>query len=133
MSVLLDTHIWIWWLTGSAQLPKSQAAALDRLAASSIPCLAAISIWEAQMLVSLKRVQPVEHFESWIRKMTAPDTVRVLALDADVVCAVHDLPETFHGDPADRLIVATARTHGLAIATHDNKIRRSRLAPVWKP
>lgn len=65
--------------------------------------------------------------------MTAPDTVRILPLESDVVVALHELPSSFHGDPADRLIIATARAHALPLATHDRAIRGSRLARLWKP
>jgi PIN domain nuclease of toxin-antitoxin system len=47
--------------------------------------------------------------------------------------ALDALPVTFHGDPADRLIVATARAHAMPLATHDAVIRKSRAAQVWKP
>jgi PIN domain nuclease of toxin-antitoxin system len=49
-----------------------------------------------------------------------------------VVLALDALPPAFHGDPADRIIVATARSHGLALATHDRAIRQARLARLWK-
>ena len=57
----------------------------------------------------------------------------VLPLDIDVVVAADALPAGFHGDPADRLIVATARAHALALATHDSGIRKSRAVTLWKP
>jgi PIN domain nuclease of toxin-antitoxin system len=59
--------------------------------------------------------------------------ISVLPLSIDVVLAVNALPASFHGDPADRLIVATARTHAMPIATHDAAIRRSRVVTLWKP
>ena len=133
MSVLLDTHVWLWWLTGSPRMPARQREALDQQAARELPFIAAISMWEAQMLVSRGRLVPSEPFDQWIRRMTAPDTVRILPLDSDVVVALHELPASFHGDPADRLIVATARAHALQLATDDSAIRRSRLARLWKP
>jgi PIN domain nuclease of toxin-antitoxin system len=105
---------------------------LDRLAERELPYIASISMWEAQMLVSRKRLIPSEPFDRWIRRMCASDVVRILPLDVEVVVAVHALPSTFHGDPADRLIVATARTHGLSLATKDRRIRRSRLIQIWK-
>ena len=61
------------------------------------------------------------------------ESVSVLPLNADVVSALNELPLSFHGDPADRLIVATARAYALSLATHDKKIRRSRLVTIWKP
>ena len=106
---------------------------LDRHAESEVPLISAISLWEAQMLVSRKRLILSEPFAPWIQRMAASDVVTVLPLDIEVVVSLHALPATFHGDPADRLIVATARTHALVLATKDRKIRRSRLVPIWKP
>src|SRR5262249_34562884 len=105
---------------------------LDRFAERELPYIAAISMWEAQMLVSRNRLVPLEPFEAWIRRMCASDVVRILPLDVEVVAALHALPSTFHGDPADRLIVATARTYALTLATKDRRIRRSRIVPIWK-
>lgn len=133
MSVLLDTHIWLWWLTGAERLGADDRDALSRISETARPAISAISLWEAQMLVSRKRLTPVEPFEPWIRRMASPDVVNVIPLDAGVVIALHALPDSFHGDPADRLIVATARAHALPLATHDSGIRRSRLVKLWKP
>ena len=133
MSVLLDTYVWLWWLTGATQMRPRQRQDLDRLAARELPFIAAISMWEAQMLVSRGRLIPSEPFDRWIRRMTAPDTVRILPLDSDVVVALHELPSSFHGDPADHLIITTARAHALPLATYDRAIRGSRLVRLWKP
>ena len=54
-------------------------------------------------------------------------------LGVEVVLALDALPASFHGDPADRLIVATARAHAMPLATQDAAIRRSRAAKLWKP
>lgn len=106
---------------------------MDRLAALQLPFISPISIWEAEILVAKGRLLPKEPFDLWIRRMTAPDTIRIVNLDADVIVSLRSLPKSFHGDPADRLIVATARAHGLQLATDDSRIRRSRLAKIWKP
>jgi len=71
-------------------------------------------------------------FDVWIREAAAVGVVEVVPLDVEVVIALADLPMTFHGDPADRLIVATARAHRLPLATHDRAVRRSRLVTGWK-
>lgn len=133
MSVLLDTHLWLWWSTGSSRIGSTESTAFDRLASSHALSVSAISLWEAQMLVLKGRIVPNGPFDSWLRKITAPDLIRLLPLDADVTTALHGLPAGFHGDPADRLIVATARAHGLPLATHDKAIRRSRVVKLWKP
>ena len=56
-----------------------------------------------------------------------------MPLSIEVVFALDTLPASFHGDPADRLIIATARAHAMPLATHDPAIRRSRAAKIWKP
>jgi len=131
LSVLLDTHVWVWWLTGAPGLSASTRRALNAQTTRALPFLSAISLWEAQMLVAKGRIRPHDRFDRWLRDMSAPDVVRVLPLDAEVVIALNDLPASFHGDPADRIIVATARAHRLPLATRDRTIRRSRVATLW--
>lgn len=133
MSVLLDTHIWVWWLTPDARLPAAERAALDLIAARRELRLSAISMWEAQVLHAKGRLSLPLPFSDWLVRATADDVVRVLPLDLDVVLALDELPASFHGDPADRLIAATARAHALPLATHDSTIRKSRVARLWRP
>jgi predicted nucleic acid-binding protein len=82
---------------------------------------------------SRKRLELPVPFPKWLRAAAEPQVVTVLPLDVDVLLALDALPGTFHGDPADRLIVATARAHALPLATRDSRIRRSRLVSLWKP
>jgi PIN domain nuclease of toxin-antitoxin system len=129
LTVLLDTHVWLWWLLGADQLLAHERHALDRLASRAGLRVAAVSLWEAQMLHAKRRLNLDRGFDVWIRDAAA--IVEVLPLDVEVVVEVNALPASFHGDPADRLIVATARAHRLALATHDRSIRRSRAATLW--
>ena len=128
---LLDTHLWLWWLLGSQHLPARERTALDRLGARGKVRLAAVSLWEAQMLHAKGRLTLDRAFDVWIREAAAVGVVEIVPLDVEVVIALVDLPVTFHGDPADRLIVATARAHRLRLATHDRAVRRSRLTTLW--
>lgn len=130
---MLDTHIWVWWLTPDARLPPAERAALDRMAAQRELCLSAISMWEAQVLHAKGRLSLPLPFADWLARATADDVLQVLPLDVDVVLALDELPVSFHGDPADRLIVATARAHALPLATHDSTIRKSRTVRLWRP
>ena len=133
MSLLLDTHFWIWWLTPNSPLKPRERDALDAAAELGSVCVAAISLWEAQVLHSKQRLDLPLPFSDWLTRATEPRVLTVLPLDRDVVIAVDALPARFHGDPADRLIVATARTHGMPLATRDATIRRSRTANLWSP
>lgn len=130
--ILLDTHVWLWWLLGSPRLPAKERSALDRLGARGAVGLSAVSLWEAQMLHLKGRLVLDRAFDVWIREAAAVGVVEVVPLDVEVVIALAGLPATFHGDPADRLIVATARTNRLPLATHDRAIRKSRLVGLWK-
>ena len=131
--LLLDTHIWLWWQLGQSELSMRELDMLDNLAAAGTPpALSSISLWEAQMLVEKGRLILDIPLAYWLPTASAPETVTLLQMDVEVVLALDDLPKSFHGDPADRIIVATARAHGLPLATRDGNIRRSRTAQLWK-
>ncbi len=133
MKVILDTHVWVWWLLRDSPLPDRERQSLDRIADDKGIMLPAICQWEAQMLYRKKRISLPLPFPAWLRRATSADMLTVLPLNAEAVIAVNDLPESFHGDPADRIIVATARDQDLPVATHDEAIRKSRLVKLWKP
>lgn len=133
MKVVLDTHVWLWWLEEDSPLSARERDLLDDIAASRGVHLPAICMWEAQVLHSKKRIPMPVPFPTWLRQATAPDLLTILPLDQGTVLGVEDLPATFHGDPADRMIVATARVHDMPLATHDAAIRKSRLVKIWKP
>jgi len=123
LKVLIDTHIWIWWVNGESSLPSKLKSLLDRSARQGRPPhLSAISLWEAHMLYRKQRIQLEISFREWIAAASDPEVVSLIPLDASVVMALDQLPDTFHGDPADRMIVATAMAHKMAIATCDNRI-----------
>lgn len=132
MNVLLDTHVWIWWLTPDSPLTSRERDALDRAAVNHELHLSAISLWEAQVLHARKRIELPVPFAEWIAAAADARMLTLLPLDVEVVIAADALPAAFHGDPADRLIVATARAHAMLLATHDSAIRKSRAAALWK-
>lgn len=84
------------------------------------------------MLHAKSRLVLNQPFDIWIRDAAAANVVQVLPLDVEVVISLDGLPASFHGDPADRLIVSTSRAHKIPLATHDGAIRRSRVTALWK-
>ena len=131
MKVLLDTHIWIWWVMEQQNLSAEEREALSIAAELREASVSAISLWEVQMLHAKGRLRLNEPFEQWLLQATVPEIVQIIPLDVPVVLALRDLPDTFHGDPADRIIVATARAFDLPLATRDRAIRRSRTVRLW--
>ena len=133
MSVLLDTRIWVWWLTPGSPLSRAERNALDASAGRHELFISAISLWEVQVLHAKRRLELPLPFAEWLARAADDRVIAVLPLNVDVIYALDTLPASFHGDPADRLIVATARAHAMLLATHDTTIRRSRAAKIWKP
>lgn len=130
--VLLDTHIWLWWLLGDGGLSDEEREALDQLAASNRLAISWVTIWETEMLERKGRIQLLPDFETWIRSATKPEIITMLSADTEVVLAQRQLPDSFHGDPADRLITATSILSGYPLATHDRRIQEANVCKMWK-
>ena len=132
MSVLLDTHFWVWWLTPDSPLSIAERSALDAKAGRGELFLAAVSLWEVQMLAAKRRLQLPLPFPDWLAQAADDRMISVIPPDIDVILALDALPKSFRGDPADRLIAATARARKLPLATRDATIRKSRAVKLWK-
>jgi PIN domain nuclease of toxin-antitoxin system len=130
---LLDTHAWFWWLDDSGSLTRRQRTGLDALPGTNRPSLCAISLWEMALLVELQRVRLRQGFEAWIDVAAAPETVTLIDVSPAIAKELMHLPRSFHRDPADRLLVATARALDLPVLTHDELIRGSALVRLWRP
>ena len=78
MSVVLDTHVWLWWILGQSDLPAAQRRALDALAADEPPMLPAICLWETQMLHAKGRLELKLPFDRWLIEASRPAIVQLL-------------------------------------------------------
>lgn len=130
---LLDTHAWVWWISGDPRLAVREREVLDNLSPSERPVLADISLWEVATLVERGRLELDMDLERWLAIASAPATVELARVTPAVAAEVARLPERFHRDPADRLIVATARVRKLSVLTRDRKITGARMVPLWRP
>lgn len=129
---LLDTHTWVWWLLGEPRLSERERTELDNLPRGERPLVCDISLWEVALLVQGRRLRLEMPLESWLATATAAATVRIVPITAATVVEMTRLPKSFHQDPADRLIVATARALDLPLCTHDKQILQSGLVTPWK-
>jgi len=129
---LLDTHAWVWWICGDARLTARERDALDNLPAHERPVLAEISLWEVAMLVERGRLELDMDLENWLALAAAPATVELVRITPAIAAEVARLPDRFHRDPADRLIVASARVRKLHVLTRDRKITGARLVTTWR-
>ncbi len=122
MSLLLDTHILLWWLSDSGRLSAGQREALARAGEKSPLLVSDISLWEVAMLHSLDRIRLALPLREWLSKAVAPPLVRRQGISPAIATEVAALPDSFHGDPADRIILATARVLGATLLTQDQRI-----------
>ncbi|MBN1947452.1 MAG: type II toxin-antitoxin system VapC family toxin [Bradymonadales bacterium] len=128
--MVADTHIWVWWASEPARLGAEMVEALDTVSPESPLLVPDICLWEVATLVSLNRLRPTIPLGQWLAQAAAPPLVRVVPIDAAIAAEVAALPAHFHRDPADRIIVATARVLGLPLLTADSRIRASGLVSV---
>ena len=121
--LLLDTHVWLWLLAGDAgRLGTGALAAIAAATAAGGIHVSAISPWEVAMLESKGRIRLHTDCLSWVRAGLAAPGTRLVPLTPEIAVGSAHLPGVFHGDPADRILVATARTHDLTLVTKDERI-----------
>jgi PIN domain nuclease of toxin-antitoxin system len=119
--VVLDTHAWLWWVDAPERLSAPARRAIDEAESVGI---AAISCWELAMLVVRRRIELAHDVRMWIRRALAQPGVAALEFGPAVaVDAALLAREDFHGDPADRLLYATARSRGAPLVTRDRRLR----------
>jgi PIN domain nuclease of toxin-antitoxin system len=131
MRYLLDTHVLIWALDAPERLPARVAAVLRDPA--NLPLgVAAITPWEIAMLSARGRLRLGQPVETWLTAALRPEIVSLVPLSPAIAVESCQLPGQFHADPADRLIVATARLHSLTLITADEAIRSyPHLRTLW--
>lgn len=119
--ILLDTHIWVWWVNESNQLSRQ---IIDIVASNLEDGLGVsiISCWEVAKLVEYGRLQLAFPVEQWLYSALNYPGINLLDLTPKIVVESTQLPGAFHKDPADQLIVATARVHNCLLLTADAKI-----------
>ena len=128
-TVLLDTHVVQWW---SAEPQRLSRAATQAIIEADELAVAAISWFELAWLARNERIVVTIPVRSWLEQLAAQ--VRTIGVTPAVADTAVSLPSAFPGDPADRLIFATAVEHGVKLVTKDRRLRSHPLAPsltIW--
>jgi len=120
--ILLDTHVWVWWIHGDGSLPSGVLASMELRAKEGF-AVSAISCWEVAKLVERGRLQLPLNLPEWMNMALDGSGVGLIPMSPAIAIASTTLPGEFHRDPADQIIVATALVHDLPLVTCDQKIR----------
>jgi PIN domain nuclease of toxin-antitoxin system len=118
--IILDTHIWVWWVQNDSQLTKQQQKWLTDYESDGLG-VSILSCWEVAQLVEKKRLILPLAIDKWLEVALAYPGVKLLNLSLPIVIDSTQL-SVFHSDPFDQLIVATARFYNYPLLTADTKI-----------
>ena len=118
--IVLDTHIWIWWVNDSPQLTEQYKQWIQNYQPQGLG-ISIISCWEVAKLVEKKRLVLSLPVDEWLRTALAYPGVQLLDLNVSIVVQSTQL-SGFHNDPADQIIVATAKVYDCFLLTADSKI-----------
>lgn len=131
LKLLLDTHILVWWLGDVGRLTTAQVDALEKTQHDGERiALASVSLWEIAKLADRGRIQLARPVDEVLDEIEQHAGLQVLPLTARVAIESTRLGNRVPSDPADQLIIASARIYGLRLVTGDERIRRSGIVPV---
>ncbi len=119
--IVLDTHVWIWWVSEPGRLSSRADAAI---ASARQVGICPISIWEISTKEAKGKLSLDRDLDVWVRQALARPGAVLLELSPEIAILAGKLGERgFHGDPADRMITASAMCHGVELVTKDQAIR----------
>lgn len=123
--LLLDTHMWLWVQAGTVQdFPPAVVREMEERQRRGELFVSAISVLEIARLVALGQFELPTSVDEFVATGTANDGFQLLDLSPRILIESTRLPGKIHRDPADRLLIATAREHGLTLMTRDKDILR---------
>ena len=132
MPTLLDTHAWLWWVTEDRRLSRRARATIQNGQREDALWLSLISVWELAKKVEKGQLVMDRPLDQWLDAATASTGFHFAELTRRILVESCQLPQPFPGDPADQIIVATARHHEAVLVTKDRSIRKySHVRSIW--
>ncbi len=132
MKYLLDTHVWVWWNMYPKKLSQRVRSLIGDPEQYEELLLSAISCWEFSKLLEKKRIGISCDPEEWIREALEMPKLRVVPLTPTLSYRSTNLPQPFHEDPVDQIIVATAREENATVLTKDKLIKTYKhVRTIW--
>ncbi|NJN82554.1 MAG: type II toxin-antitoxin system VapC family toxin [Caldilineaceae bacterium] len=120
--IVLDTHVFLWWVVDPDRLTNPQKDAIQRHEAERIG-VSAITCWEIAKLNQLGRLTLDRSLVDWLETALSYPGIELLPLTPEIAIASTQLPDGFHSDPADEMLIATARVFDCPLVTADRKVR----------
>lgn len=131
MNPLLDTHILVWWCLDAPELPAAYRSALERLERErKVAGVSAISLWEIAKHTERGKLRLTLALDELLHQIESDPLFTVLPITGKIAAESTRLGPSFPRDPADQLIAATARCHGLALMTCDELVRQSKVVAL---
>ncbi|WPX99646.1 Type II toxin-antitoxin system VapC family toxin (plasmid) [Candidatus Megaera polyxenophila] len=120
--IVLDTHVLLWALLQPEELSENIKQQISLAQDNSQLFLSSISLWEIAMLKFKKRINIYEPIKDFLESIANINGLLIKDISPEVAAESVSLMDAFHGDPADRIIVATAKCYGATLLTRDQKI-----------
>nr|WP_295373216.1 type II toxin-antitoxin system VapC family toxin [uncultured Sphingosinicella sp.] len=120
--ILLDTHVLLWFTLGNQKLGTQARQTIEDAMAQAAIAISVITFWEVSLLVSRRRLDLGATIGDWVSRFRTLEGVVVTDIQTEIAVAAGELPGSIHGDPADRMIIATARTWPCPLLTADRTI-----------
>jgi len=130
--IVLDTHVLIWWISDPEKLSSKATKLIETEKKQGQIFISSISVWEIYLLVQKDRLTITMNLDAWFAEIERLPFVQFVPVDNRIAATSVVLPGDFHADPADRIIVATAREKGAKLITADDRIRKySHVQSIW--
>lgn len=130
--IVLDTHVFVWWLTQAPGLSTVAKRVIGKHSAGGAIVASTISVLEIATAVRRGRLQLIVPVEQWLADVRRIPELRLEPVSAEMAAFAGSLAEPMHGDPADRIIAATTTVLGAALVTADERLRSvPGLRTIW--